>query len=73
MESLSWLVFILVIEISWYPMMSRNAQIYDDSISILNDKFNFSSGRTVGQFPCCTKPRPLAAVFHHSNKENNES
>jgi hypothetical protein len=30
--------------------------------STFNYKFSFGSGRTVGQFPNCTKPRPLAAI-----------
>jgi hypothetical protein len=29
--------------------------------SAFNYKFSFGSGRTVGQFPNCTKPCPLAA------------
>ena len=36
-------------------------------MSILNDKFNFGSGRTVGQFFSRTKPRPLAAVYFYEN------
>ncbi len=32
--------------------------------SALNYKFSFSAGRTVGQFPNCTNPRTLAAMFN---------
>ena len=30
--------------------------------STFSYKFSFSSGQTVGQFPNCTKPRPLCAI-----------
>ena len=35
--------------------------------SAFSYKFSFSSGRTVGQFPNCTKPRTLAAMLQRQS------
>jgi len=44
----------------------RNSAGQQFLTSAFSYKFSFSSGRTVGQFPNCTKPRTLCAILPNS-------